>query len=790
MGSQMTVGKRIVVGFAAVILITVLLGGLAISSMMTASTNSNKLSSEYVPEVKVAAEFRGAANRVMYEMRGYGFTENDQYYQNALVELQALEDALQACKDLDARAIYLEQLGGQIEIAQKAVDDYKHYVQATVETTAELASERAELDSNAAIYMEACASFLASQNQAFKKDLAERLEKIGLVDEIVDLGTKTRVLNFKSQATGDKALMEQALTTVQGVAEVASSLRAITVLEDDLTEIDHIENAAANYADSMRTYQLAAAKGESLGEIRSEMDAAAAIYVESCDEYRASQMAALQKDMTERHDKITLANDVIDIGNATRIAAFKSQALRDPEIMLAGIDGLKKLDEKYSGLRDVTRLEQDLKAIDTTEQAGNTYGEAMGQFLTAWQKLQDLGDKRNEAGGVMIAAAKTTADAAMGTTTELSTASTASLTASNRILSIGLLIGVVIAVAAAMIITKSITRPLNAAVNSLSSGSEQVTAAAGQVAQSSQSMAEGASNQASSLEEISASLEEITSMTRQNADSSHEANHIANQAQSDARTGSEAMQRMSAAIDQIKKSSDETAGIVKTIEEIAFQTNLLALNAAVEAARAGDAGKGFAVVAEEVRNLAQRAAEAARNTGDLISESVKNSDNGVNISREVAESLTKIADGSTRVEHITAEVAAASKEQAQGVEQISVAMSQIDQVTQRNAADSEEGAAAAEELNAQAGEMMKVVLDVAKLVGSKQTHVLSGFASFDMDDDSHHRGNGGNHGQSNGKSSNVLDSIPHHILHGRNGSSAKKSSEPVASLTEADMEDF
>ena len=281
-------------------------------------------------------------------------------------------------------------------------------------------------------------------------------------------------------------------------------------------------------------------------------------------------------------------------------------------------------------------------------------------------------------------------------------------------------IAVVLGGLLAFFISRGITMPLNAAVQSLSSGAEQVTSAAGQVAQSSTQMAEGASEQASSLEETAASIEEITAMTRQNTDNSHQAKNLAAQAQSDAETGSEAMGRMSEAINEIKSSADETAGIVKTIEEIAFQTNLLALNAAVEAARAGDAGKGFAVVAEEVRNLAQRAAEAARSTGDLITGSVKNAENGVAISKEVADSLSKIAEGSTKVNSITTEVSSASEEQARGIDQINTGVEQMNQVTQGNAANSEEGAAAAEELSAQAAQMMNVVEDLSSLVGGAQ----------------------------------------------------------------------
>ncbi|HBA83439.1 MAG TPA: hypothetical protein DCZ95_05020, partial [Verrucomicrobia bacterium] len=197
---------------------------------------------------------------------------------------------------------------------------------------------------------------------------------------------------------------------------------------------------------------------------------------------------------------------------------------------------------------------------------------------------------------------------------------------------INLIVGFIIAGLALSLgigLTRSITRPIQHVIDGLSAGSEQVTSASSQVSSASQQLAQGASEQASSLEETSASLEEMASMTRQNADNATQANNIAREASSLAVGGVEAMTRMIGAIDKIKKSSDETAKIIKTIDEIAFQTNLLALNAAVEAARAGEAGKGFAVVAEEVRNLARRSAEAAKNTADLIEGAQKNSEQGV-----------------------------------------------------------------------------------------------------------------------------------------------------------------
>lgn len=250
---------------------------------------------------------------------------------------------------------------------------------------------------------------------------------------------------------------------------------------------------------------------------------------------------------------------------------------------------------------------------------------------------------------------------------------------------------------------------LDHSLSVVSTASDQVRSAAGQINMSSQSLAEGTSEQASSLEEVSASLEEMAAMTRENAEHAENARDLSKEAFVAAEKGTHAMKRMNGAIDKIKASADETAKIVGTIDEIAFQTNLLALNAAVEAARAGEAGKGFAVVAEEVRNLAQRSAEAARTTAELIEGSVRNAGQGVSMTEEVDGILHEIAKRARGVNGLIEKIAQATQEQTQGIGQVNTAVSQLDGVTQKSAASAEESASAAEELNSQAEEMRAMV---------------------------------------------------------------------------------
>jgi methyl-accepting chemotaxis protein/HPt (histidine-containing phosphotransfer) domain-containing protein len=319
-------------------------------------------------------------------------------------------------------------------------------------------------------------------------------------------------------------------------------------------------------------------------------------------------------------------------------------------------------------------------------------------YLQATQDMVDFNETNSEAAAAAIQKVVTTAKT--GTYT-------------------GLAAAVLAGAAVAVVVTRSITKPVTRMADTLLAGAQQTTSAAGQVAGASQSLAQGASEQAASLEETTSALEEMAGMTRKNADTAQQAAALSAEAQAAAARGNDAMGKMSAAIQDIEKAATETAKIIKVIDEIAFQTNLLALNAAVEAARAGEAGKGFAVVAEEVRNLAMRSAEAARNTAAMIEGSVASAKGGVMIAAEVGRTLGEITAAATKVNALVGEIAAASREQSQGIGQVNTAVGQMDKVTQANAAAAEESAAAAEELSSQAVQLNDVVQQLGSLVGTK-----------------------------------------------------------------------
>lgn len=274
---------------------------------------------------------------------------------------------------------------------------------------------------------------------------------------------------------------------------------------------------------------------------------------------------------------------------------------------------------------------------------------------------------------------------------------------------------------------KAIINPLKLVISKLKIGSEQIATASMELTSASNQLSVGSNDQAASIQEISATMEENSSMVKQNTENTKQASNLSEKTTESSNAGSIKMEEMNKAMQEIKMSSNEIAKIIKVIDEIAFQTNILALNAAVEAARAGDSGAGFAVVAEEVRNLAGRSAQAAKDTANIIEKNIQLSKKGADISVIVSNSLEEIKDNAQKVRDLLSEITAASEEQSKGTAQIAKAINQMEHVTQQNAAMSQESSASSQELQEQAEELkwMAAELDIfVKGASDKKFHQI------------------------------------------------------------------
>jgi methyl-accepting chemotaxis protein len=341
----------------------------------------------------------------------------------------------------------------------------------------------------------------------------------------------------------------------------------------------------------------------------------------------------------------------------------------------------------------------------------------MREFMADWQGAQEMIRTRTAVAEEVLAAAQATAQDGVRQTNDLAAEALGSLARVSGLLLAGVAVALGLGALLALLLTRAITRPIHAVITGLGEGSSQVSAAAGQVSATSQQLAEGSSEQAAAVEQTSASMEEMAAITKQNADNAGQADQLVGDVNQVVARANQAMAELTQAMADISRAGEDTGKIVKTIDEIAFQTNLLALNAAVEAARAGEAGAGFAVVAEEVRNLARRAAEAAKSTSVLITGTIRKTKEGSELVQRTNQAFGEVSARAAKVADLVGEIAAASAEQAQGIDQVNRALNEMDKVTQRNASSAEESASASEELAAQAETMQGCVTQLIHLVG-------------------------------------------------------------------------
>jgi len=418
-----------------------------------------------------------------------------------------------------------------------------------------------------------------------------------------------------------------------------------------------------------------------------------------------------------------LYNKKLDIGAQVELATTEMQgaqrglmlsyAMHDPGAAVQYIRLYADSQAKIDGL--LSELPS-LQLTDTERISMKEIRKNRDEWAPRFEKLVETCHANKVLSAAMHASATSLVEEQRKTLEAAHTAQAASVAESNWIalfvIAFSMLLGITV-----VQVVRGISHQLRLSIVNLHEGANQVAQTSGQISSSSQSLAQGASDQAASLEETSTSSQEVAAMVHRNAASAQNAANFMSSMNECVVDANNTLADMIVSMQEIGKSSGRISKIIRVIDEIAFQTNILALNAAVEAARAGEAGMGFAVVADEVRNLAQRSAQAARDTAELIEESMERSNAGSTKLSEVAASIHAITEGTIKVKGLVDEVEAASREQAQGIEQISKAVSRIGDVTLRTAASAEESAAASEELNAQSHALVAVVGELQRMVG-------------------------------------------------------------------------
>ena len=615
---DLKVGGKLAIGFGLLILISIILGSLAVSNMSDISNRSTDLAKEYIPEVEVSNAIERNARETMYNMRGYGLTQEQSYLNEGQNAMSQLDAEINKARELEKNATELVKLEGNIDDVQSNLDQYKNLVDKTITVNNTITQAGTQMDEAANNFMDACYQYLESQNDQYQSEINE------------DAG----------------------------------------------------QNALA-----------------------------------------------------ERHDKITWINNIIDEGNALRVANFKAQSRRAPSTLNNALDEFD-ISGYLSDIREITYLSEDTRALNTIEKAGQNYTEAVRNYLNAWQERENLNQERDKVATNVLQATQVVSEAGVENTSNIANQAVTKLSQASTVMIIGLILAVIIGIILAMAITRAITSPLNKGVifareiadgnlqatvdvdqkdeigvladalrsmanklkeivTEIKKGANNIASASQQVSSSSQQMSQGSNEQASAAEEVSSSMEEMTSNIQQNSDNSKETEQIAKKATEGIKEGNQATQTS-------VKSMQEIAEKISIINDIAYQTNILALNAAVEAARAGEYGRGFSVVASEIRKLAERSSEAAKEIDET-------SRSGVEISKKAGDKLNEIVPEIEKTSRLVQEITASTNEMNNGASQVNSSVQQLNQVTQQNASSSEELATNAEELSSQADQLKQLV---------------------------------------------------------------------------------
>ena len=545
--------------------------------------------------------------------------------------------------------------------------------------------------------------------------VAVRVGKADDVNRIVKGMLQVRQHEKNYMLRGEKKYVDEVKKNIQQIKKQVQETKAQFENQSNTKMMAEISDALDKYRKEFSDYvnlenKKDAVVAKMVKEARDLERVASMMRKDQKKEY--AKLLKEQSSETERNDKLAKADD------ANRIVKMALDVRTEEKSFIISGDNayVEKANNILNGLITLARdLKNRFEDINNQKESETLIANAT-EYKSAFVNYVTLSEQQDQSKKEMEIAARAVETKCLSFRSDQKKEMLGKISVSKSIMLTVSLMAIGIGSIIAFFITVGITKPINRVSGMLISGANQVSSASGQVSSSSMQLAEGAAQQAAGLEETSSSLEEVTSMTKSNADNANLANNVTTENLQLMDNANTSMTELTHSMEDISKSSGETVQIIKTIDEIAFQTNLLALNAAVEAARAGEAGAGFAVVAEEVRNLAMRATDAAKNTAVLLEDTVRKIDDGSVIVARTNNDFSMVAEGAKKIGELIGEISNASNEQYQGITQINVAVSEMDKVIQQTASIAEESASASEELSAQAEQMKEIVGELMSIV--------------------------------------------------------------------------